>query len=57
MQKIYEKIKTPRKLGAVMKWEKYNAHKRWIVRYGGVNYYFYCACADNERFIALAVSD
>lgn len=38
-------------------WEKYNAHKTWFVRYGGVNYHFYCACADNERFIALAVSD
>lgn len=38
-------------------WEKLHAHKTWFIRHGGVNHHFYCACTDNERFIALALSE
>lgn len=38
-------------------WEDRHAHKPWFLRYGGVNYHFYCAVnSKKERFIALAHS-
>lgn len=39
-------------------WENEHAHKSWIVRHNGVTYNYYCAVnSNNERFIALAVSE
>ena len=39
-------------------WENVHAHKTWFVRYNGINYHYYCAVnSNNERFIALAVSE
>ncbi|MGN1451260.1 MAG: hypothetical protein ACI4XQ_04105, partial [Eubacteriales bacterium] len=38
-------------------WENIHAHKPWFVRFGEVNYHFYCAVnSKNERFIAVASS-
>lgn len=38
-------------------WENVHAHKPWFVRFGEVNYHFYCAVnSKNERFIAVASS-
>lgn len=39
-------------------WENVHAHKTCFIRQNGVNYHYYCAVnSDNERFIALAVSE
>ena len=39
-------------------WENVHAHKSWFMHHDGVNYHYYCAVNDNnERFIALAVSE
>ncbi len=39
-------------------WENVHAHKPWVVKHEGKVYHFYCAVNNNnERYIALAVSD
>lgn len=38
-------------------WEDVHAYKPWFIRENGINYHYYCAVnSQNERFIALAVS-
>ena len=50
MQDVYEKIKTPYKYGAVMKFDTALCDSPTV-------YHFYCACNTcGERFIALACS-
>lgn len=69
MQDIYQKIATPKKIGAVMKWTDDFTDSPTVFRKDGAFYmyyvaiskdcskYFYCAVNDkNERFIALATS-
>ena len=58
MVEIYNKIKTPIKRGAVMKWENDFTDSPTVFKKDGINYHFYCAVNDNnERFIALAMSE
>ena len=41
-----------------LEWEDVHAHKPWVLKYEGKVYHFYCAVnKNNERFIALAVSE
>ncbi len=41
-----------------LEWENVHAHKPWVVKHEGKVYHFYCAVnSNNERYIALAVSE
>lgn len=47
MKKIYEKIKTPRKLGAVMKWENDYTDSPTVFRKDGIFYMYFIAISKN----------